>query len=99
MTSPSLSNEALHDQTVQQLASALKSRTVSAVEVAQHFLQRGRDHAALGTYVDVNEDATLAQARAASRYSSWRPCLSAATRDGLSLARRDRRRSAIGVCA
>jgi aspartyl-tRNA(Asn)/glutamyl-tRNA(Gln) amidotransferase subunit A len=65
MTSLSLPNAALHDQTVQQLALALQSRQVSAVEVAQHFLKRGRDHAALGAYVDVNEDATLAQARAA----------------------------------
>ena len=86
MTTPSLANEALHDQTVQQLALALQSRKVSAVEVAQHFLQRGRDHAALGAYVDVNEDVTLAQARAAdARIASGQ----AGALEGVPLAHKD----------
>lgn len=86
MTSPSLSNEALHDQTVQQLALALHSRKVSAVEVAQHFLQRGRDHVNLGAYVDVNEDVTLAQARAAdARIASGK----AGALEGVPLAHKD----------
>jgi len=86
MTSPSLSNEALHDQTVQQLSHALQAHKVSAVEVAKHFLQRGRDHAALGVYVDVNEEATLAQARAAdARIASGR----AGALEGVPLAHKD----------
>jgi aspartyl-tRNA(Asn)/glutamyl-tRNA(Gln) amidotransferase subunit A len=61
----SLSHTDLHDLSVQELTQALQTKQVSAVEAAQHFLQRGRSHAALGAYVDMNEDATLAQARAA----------------------------------
>ena len=86
MTTPSLSHEALHDQTVQQLALALRTRAVSAVEVAQHFLQRSRDHQALGAYVAINEDATLAQARAAdARISSGQ----AGALEGVPLAHKD----------
>jgi aspartyl-tRNA(Asn)/glutamyl-tRNA(Gln) amidotransferase subunit A len=55
----------LHDLTVAQLASQLRARKVSAVETAQHFLDRARTHAALGAFLDINEDVTLAQARAA----------------------------------
>ncbi len=55
----------LHDQTATGLAQALKSRTVSAVEVAEHFLTRGKAHAGLGCFLDVREEVTLAQARAA----------------------------------
>ena len=65
MTTPSFSRDSLHDLSVKQLGEALKTRQISALETAQHFLQRGRDHASLGAYVDVNEDATLAQARTA----------------------------------
>ncbi|MDR7306917.1 Asp-tRNA(Asn)/Glu-tRNA(Gln) amidotransferase subunit GatA [Rhodoferax saidenbachensis] len=64
MTTP-LSHTALHDLSVQELTQALQTKQVSAVEAAQHFLQRGQAHAALGAYVDTNTDATLAQARAA----------------------------------
>jgi len=55
----------LHDLTVAQLADQLRQRRVSAVEAAQHFLQRARTHAALGAYLAQDEAATLAQARAA----------------------------------
>ena len=58
-------SDALHDMTVAQLAARLKARELSAVEAAQHFLARGRQHADLGAYLAVDEDATLAQARAA----------------------------------
>ena len=44
----SLSQTALHDLSVQQLASALADKQVSAVEVAQHFLTRAQAHGALG---------------------------------------------------
>ncbi|MDO5692699.1 MAG: Asp-tRNA(Asn)/Glu-tRNA(Gln) amidotransferase subunit GatA [Pseudomonadota bacterium] len=55
---------ALHDLTVAQLAAKLKSRELSAVEAAQHFLARGKAHAHLGAYLAMDEDVTLAQARA-----------------------------------
>ncbi|MDR3453686.1 MAG: Asp-tRNA(Asn)/Glu-tRNA(Gln) amidotransferase subunit GatA [Rhodoferax sp.] len=56
---------ALHDLTVAQLASTLRAKEVSAVEVAQHFLARGARHEALGAYLATSEEVTLAQARAA----------------------------------
>ena len=55
----------LHDLTVAELAAALRAREVSAVETAQHFLARVRANAPLGAFLDINEDVTLAQARAA----------------------------------
>jgi aspartyl-tRNA(Asn)/glutamyl-tRNA(Gln) amidotransferase subunit A len=60
-----LSQNPLHDLSVQQLAQALRQRKISAVETAQYFLQRGQQHDALGAYVARDEEATLAQARAA----------------------------------
>jgi aspartyl-tRNA(Asn)/glutamyl-tRNA(Gln) amidotransferase subunit A len=56
---------ALHDLTVAELAAQLKAKQVSSVEAAEHFLARGKAHAHLGAYLATNEDATLAQARAA----------------------------------
>jgi aspartyl-tRNA(Asn)/glutamyl-tRNA(Gln) amidotransferase subunit A len=64
MSNP-LSHHDLHDLSVQQLAQALRQREVSAVETAQHFLQRSQHHDALGAYVARDEETTLAQARAA----------------------------------
>ena len=55
---------ALHDLTVAQLAAKLKARELSAVEAAQHFLTRSRQHTGLGAYLATDEGATLAQARA-----------------------------------
>ncbi|MEP6825431.1 MAG: Asp-tRNA(Asn)/Glu-tRNA(Gln) amidotransferase subunit GatA [Ramlibacter sp.] len=55
----------LHDLTVAQLAAQLKEKKVSAVEAAQHFLARGKASASLGAYLAVDEEVTLAQARAA----------------------------------
>ena len=55
----------LHDLTLAQLAATLRSKEVSAVEVARHFLDRGARHEALGAYLAVDEDVTLAQARLA----------------------------------
>ena len=62
-SSPSTSAE-LHELGVHALQHALRTKQVSAVEVATHLLARGRAHASLGTYVDMREDVTLAQARA-----------------------------------
>ncbi|MFZ4626172.1 MAG: Asp-tRNA(Asn)/Glu-tRNA(Gln) amidotransferase subunit GatA [Rhodoferax sp.] len=55
----------LHDLTVVQLATQLRSRKVSSVEAAQHFLARARAHSDLGAFLDMSEDVTLAQAGAA----------------------------------
>ena len=55
----------LHDKGVAGLAKALAAREVSAVETARHFLARMKAHQDLAAFVAVDEDATLAQARAA----------------------------------
>ncbi|KAF1045367.1 Asp-tRNA(Asn)/Glu-tRNA(Gln) amidotransferase subunit GatA [Xylophilus sp.] len=66
MTTPSLTTTAdLHDLGVTGLLAALRDRRVSAVEAAGHFLGRARAHQALGTFVAIDEEATLLQARAA----------------------------------
>ncbi|MDZ7938911.1 MAG: Asp-tRNA(Asn)/Glu-tRNA(Gln) amidotransferase subunit GatA [Rhodoferax sp.] len=64
MSNP-LSHSNLHDLSVQQLVQALRQRDVSAVETAQHFLQRSQQHDALGAFVARDEEVTLTQARAA----------------------------------
>ncbi|MFZ3126486.1 MAG: amidase family protein, partial [Rhodoferax sp.] len=66
MTQPhSTASDALHDLSVHALTQALATKQVSAVEVAQHFLDRANAHANLGAFVAVNPEVTLAQARAA----------------------------------
>ena len=55
----------MHDLTVAELAARLRGKEVSAVEVARHFLARAKSHEALGAYLALNEELTLAQARAA----------------------------------
>jgi aspartyl-tRNA(Asn)/glutamyl-tRNA(Gln) amidotransferase subunit A len=59
-----MSSTALHDLGVAQLAAELRARRVSAAEAARHFLDRAKAHQNLGAYVAIDEDATLAQARA-----------------------------------
>jgi aspartyl-tRNA(Asn)/glutamyl-tRNA(Gln) amidotransferase subunit A len=56
---------ALHDLTVAELVAKLRSKEISAVETAKHFLARGAAHEALGAYLAVDPEVTLAQARAA----------------------------------
>jgi len=55
----------LHQLSLAELTQRLRDRKVSAVETAQHFLARMREHQNLAAFVNVNEDVTLAQARAA----------------------------------
>lgn len=55
----------LHQMGVAGLAAALRERKVSAVEAAQHHFFRIRAHQDLGAFVALDEDLTLAQARAA----------------------------------
>ena len=61
----SSSSTALHDLSVHQLRAALASKQVSATELAQHFLDRMAAQQALGSFVDVRPEVTLAQAAAA----------------------------------
>ena len=76
----------LHDLSLVALAGQLRQRKVSALETAQHFLQRAKAHDALGVYVARDEDVTLAQARAADqRLASG----SAAALEGVPLAHKD----------
>jgi len=56
---------AIHQMSVTELAKALRERKVSAVEAARHQLDRIGQHKDLGAFVAVDEELTLAQARAA----------------------------------
>jgi len=59
---------ALHDMTVAELAAGLKAKTVSATEVAQHFVARAQadmNPGGTGSFLALNPEATLAQAKAA----------------------------------
>ncbi|MGJ7614234.1 MULTISPECIES: Asp-tRNA(Asn)/Glu-tRNA(Gln) amidotransferase subunit GatA [unclassified Variovorax] len=60
-----MTNGELHQMGVVALAKALAERKVSAVEASQAFLGRMKAHESLGTFVAVDEEVTLAQARAA----------------------------------
>ena len=53
----------LHNMTVAELAQALKTKQVSAVETAQHFLARSQADTS-GSFLALNPEATLAQATA-----------------------------------
>ncbi len=55
----------LHQLSLTALARQLREKKVSAVETAQHFLGRMRAHQDLAAFLAVDEEATLAQARAA----------------------------------
>ncbi|WP_382327682.1 Asp-tRNA(Asn)/Glu-tRNA(Gln) amidotransferase subunit GatA [Hydrogenophaga sp. UC242_50] len=55
----------LHILGVSELAAAIADKKTSSVEAAQHLLARAKQHSALGAYLSFNEEATLAQARAA----------------------------------
>jgi aspartyl-tRNA(Asn)/glutamyl-tRNA(Gln) amidotransferase subunit A len=55
----------LHTLGVAGASRALRERRCSALELAQHLLARVRAHRALGAFLAVNEEAALAQARAA----------------------------------
>jgi aspartyl-tRNA(Asn)/glutamyl-tRNA(Gln) amidotransferase subunit A len=56
---------ALHEMSVAQLAAKLAAREVSSVELAQHFLGRIQGAADLNAFLAVDEEASMAQARAA----------------------------------
>ena len=76
---------ALHDKSVIELVGALKQKQVSAVELAQHFLARAKADTT-GSFLALNEEATLAQAKAAdARIAAG----TAGTLDGVPLAHKD----------
>lgn len=77
---------ALHDLGVAELATALRQRRIGAVEVARHFLTRAKAHHDLGAYLALNEELTLAQARAADERIA---AGSAAPLEGVPLAHKD----------
>ena len=54
----------LHQLSVAQLAAQLHGKHVSSAEAAKHFLARARAHQHLGAFLAIDEEATLAQARA-----------------------------------
>jgi len=56
---------ALHEMGVAALARALAEKEVSSVEVTQNLLGRVQEHADLGAFLHVNEEAALAAAAAA----------------------------------
>ncbi|WP_304351187.1 Asp-tRNA(Asn)/Glu-tRNA(Gln) amidotransferase subunit GatA [Comamonas testosteroni] len=60
-----MSQTELHQLSVAELAAQLRAKQVSATEAAQHFLARAKQHQSLGAFVAIDEDATLAQAKAA----------------------------------
>ena len=60
-----MSAQDLHQLDVTGLAAKLAAREVSSVEVTQALLDRAQAHADLGAYLALNEEASLAQARAA----------------------------------
>jgi aspartyl-tRNA(Asn)/glutamyl-tRNA(Gln) amidotransferase subunit A len=61
----SINSSNLHDLTVAQLATKLRSKEVSAVEVTQHFLSRSHAAENLGAYLAFNDEFSLTQAKAA----------------------------------
>ena len=79
----------LHDLTVAQLAAHLRDRKVSAVEAANHFLARAKNHAALGAFLALDEDVTLAQARAADVALAASPAGQSLSLLGVPLAHKD----------
>jgi aspartyl-tRNA(Asn)/glutamyl-tRNA(Gln) amidotransferase subunit A len=57
--------KAIHEMGVAELAQAMADKQTSSVEATQHLLARAKQHESLGAYLAFNEDAALAQARAA----------------------------------
>lgn len=55
----------LHHMGVADLAAAIASKRTSSAEATQHLLARARQHDSLGAWLAFNDDASMAQARAA----------------------------------
>ena len=76
----------LHDLSVTELQQQFVARKASALEAAQHFLRRARDFDALGAFVEIREDVTLAQARASDQRRAGG---SAGALEGIPMAHKD----------
>ena len=59
-----MSTQDLHHLSIAALAAQIRNRHTSATGVAQHFLQRAKAQQALGAFLALDEDITLAQAQA-----------------------------------
>ena len=59
--------QALHLQSLSELSGALRAKELSAVDMAQHFLARAQADTS-GSFLSLNPEATLAQARAADAH-------------------------------
>lgn len=57
----------MFEKTIAELGRALAAREISAVELAQQFLDRIERHRQLNAYLDVRPDVTLAQAKTADQ--------------------------------
>jgi aspartyl-tRNA(Asn)/glutamyl-tRNA(Gln) amidotransferase subunit A len=60
-----MSNKALHELGVAELAQAIADGRTSSTEATQHLLARAKQNHGLGAWLAFNEDASLAQAKAA----------------------------------
>ncbi len=60
-------NGDLHDLSVTGLIGLLQAKETSALELAQHFLQRCEAQSAMGAFLAMDPEVTLAQARAADQ--------------------------------
>lgn len=54
----------LHHQSLSELATHLRNKEIKSVEVAEYFLDRIEKSSDQGVFLDINREATLAQARA-----------------------------------
>ena len=59
-----MSTQDLHHFSIAALAVQIRNRHTSAIEVAHHFLHRAKAQQALGAFLALDEDITLAQAQA-----------------------------------
>ena len=65
----------LHNLSIRQLRAQLDSKQISAVELAQYFLDRSAAHSDLNAFIRTDAEVTLTQARAAdASIAQRRPC-------------------------
>ena len=76
----------LHTLSIRELRAQLDSKQISAVELAQHFLNRAETHADLNAFIRRDPEATLAQARTADAAIS---AGQASTLTGIPIAHKD----------
>jgi aspartyl-tRNA(Asn)/glutamyl-tRNA(Gln) amidotransferase subunit A len=77
----------LHTLSIRQLRAQLDSKQISAVELAQYFLDRAHTHADLNAFIRRDPEVTLAQAHAADEAMAHNPSSAALT--GIPIAHKD----------